>query len=112
MLLLGLEIVSILAPNIHLAFNQEVGTIACNGGGSITANNRASASDPAWYVFDTSTITAASGWTTTAAYYLGRPWGVYSRVIFQKCNLGRVINAKRWTTLAVGATPYVSYRSI
>ncbi|CZR68517.1 related to pectinesterase precursor [Phialocephala subalpina] len=87
-------------------------TIACNGGGSITANNRASASDPAWYVFDTSTITAASGWTTTGANYLGRPWGLYSRVIFQKCSLSNVINAQGWTTLAVGATPtYEEYEN-
>lgn len=105
MLLLGLEIVSELARNSHLSSNQVVGTIACNGGGSITANNRASASDSAWYVFDTSTITAASGWTTTGANYLGRPWGLYSRVIFQKCKLGNVVNAKGWTTLAAGATP-------
>ncbi|KAE9364128.1 carbohydrate esterase family 8 protein [Stipitochalara longipes BDJ] len=80
-------------------------TIACNGGGSITANNRASSTDPAWYVFDTSTITAASGWTTTGANYLGRPWGVDARVIFQKCKLSNVVNAQGWTTLAAGATP-------
>lgn len=104
-LLLGLEIVSNLALNPHMCSNRDVGTIACNGGGSITANNRASASDPAWYVFDTSTITAAPGWTTTGANYLGRPWGIEARVIFQKCSLSNVINAQGWTTLAAGATP-------
>ncbi|PMD44821.1 carbohydrate esterase family 8 protein [Hyaloscypha variabilis F] len=80
-------------------------TIACNGGGSITANNRASTTDTAWYVFDSSTITAASGWTTTGANYLGRPWGVDARVIYQKCSISDVINSQGWTTLAADATP-------
>ena len=89
----------------HQSFNKDSGTIACSGGGSITANNRASTTDPAWYVFDSSTITAAPGWTTTGANYLGRPWGIDSRVIFQKCSLSNVVNPAGWTTLAAGATP-------
>lgn len=82
---------------------KDSGTIACNGGGSITANNRESTT--AWYVFDTSTITAAPGWTTTGENYLGRPWGVDARVIYQYCSLSDVINAAGWTTLAADATP-------
>jgi pectinesterase len=85
--------------------SHALGTIACNGGGSITANSRESTTDPAWYVFDSSSIIAAPGWTTTQANYLGRPWRVDARVIFQKCSLSNVINPKGWTTLAADATP-------
>lgn len=80
-------------------------TISVNGGGSITANNRASATDTAWYVFDSSNILAADGYTTTGSVYLGRPWGLFSRVMYQRCTLSNIINAQGWTTMTSGATP-------
>ena len=30
------------------------------------------------------------------AYYLGRPWRNYSRVVFQQCSLSEVINSGGW----------------
>lgn len=37
--------------------------------------------------------------------YLGRPWRVLARVVFQNSKLGAVVNPKGWTTMAEGATP-------
>ncbi|KAF1962673.1 carbohydrate esterase family 8 protein [Byssothecium circinans] len=80
-------------------------TIASNGGGAITASSREDAGDPAWYVFDHSTITAASGASVAGKVYLGRPWRVLARVIYQNSALTKVVNAAGWTTMAEGATP-------
>lgn len=80
-------------------------TIACSGGGAITANSRMSTTDPAWYVFDTSTITSTPSWTTTQANYLGRPWFVDARVTYQRCTLSAVINPIGWSQLAANPTP-------
>ncbi|KAH8736581.1 carbohydrate esterase family 8 protein [Ilyonectria robusta] len=80
-------------------------TLASNGGGAITANSRETSSDLTWYVIDSSTITAASGKSLTGAVYLGRPWRVLARVIFQRSTLTDVVNANGWTTLATDATP-------
>jgi pectinesterase len=80
-------------------------TIASNGGGAITATSRETSSDPAWYVFDRSVITAAPGASLNGATYLGRPWRVLSRVMYQNSVLTNVVNAKGWTELADGATP-------
>ncbi|PQE06233.1 pectinesterase family protein [Rutstroemia sp. NJR-2017a BBW] len=82
-------------------------TIASNGGGAITASSRTTASETGWFVIDSSTITTASSATTslTAKVYLGRPWRVLARVIFQNSVLTEIINPAGWTTLAEGATP-------
>ncbi|KAF1999966.1 carbohydrate esterase family 8 protein [Amniculicola lignicola CBS 123094] len=80
-------------------------TIASNGGGAITASSRENSTDPAWYVFDHSTVTTASGVSLSSSVYLGRPWRVLARVIYQNCVLGGIINAAGWTTMAEGATP-------
>lgn len=37
--------------------------------------------------------------------YLGRPWRVLARVVFQNSELSDVVNAAGWTTMAEGATP-------
>ncbi|THV54479.1 hypothetical protein BGAL_0026g00340 [Botrytis galanthina] len=80
-------------------------TIASNGGGAITANSRTLATDSAWYVIDSSTITQADGFSLTGKVYLGRPWRALARVIFQNSVLTDVVNAAGWTTLAADATP-------
>lgn len=80
-------------------------TIASNGGGSITANSRSTSTDATWYVFDHSNIEAASGYTAIGQVYLGRPWRVLARVIYQNSALSNIINAQGWTTLAADATP-------
>ncbi|KAL1637561.1 hypothetical protein SLS56_000699 [Neofusicoccum ribis] len=81
-------------------------TIASSGGGAITANSRESTDDTSWYVIDSSTVTSASGVSgLSEKVYLGRPWRVLARVVFQNSKLGAVVNPKGWTTMAEGATP-------
>lgn len=42
-------------------------------------------------------MAAASGNSVSnGAYYLGRPWGEYARVVFQKTSLSAVINGAGW----------------
>ncbi|KAF2035303.1 pectin methylesterase [Setomelanomma holmii] len=66
--------------------------------GYITANGRDSSSNPSYYVINKSTISAASGNTVTkGAYYLGRPWRNYARVVFQSTSMSNVINAAGWS---------------
>ncbi|KAJ5612284.1 pectinesterase A [Penicillium lagena] len=79
--------------------------IVSNGAGAITANSRETTSDTAWYCIDSSTVNAASGTSLEGEVYLGRPWRVLARVIYQNSELGSLINAKGWTTMAEGATP-------
>ncbi|KAJ7746007.1 pectin methyl esterase [Mycena metata] len=64
-------------------------TIASNGGGAITANSRNSATDPTYYVIDSSTITSG----TTASLNSVLP---------------NLINPIGYTTLAANATPIFS----
>ncbi|KAJ8070146.1 hypothetical protein OCU04_000538 [Sclerotinia nivalis] len=80
-------------------------TIASNGGGAITANSRTLSTDSGWYVIDSCTITQADGYSLTGKVYLGRPWRVLARVIFQNSVLTAVVNVAGWTTLAADATP-------
>ncbi|KAF2174495.1 carbohydrate esterase family 8 protein [Zopfia rhizophila CBS 207.26] len=80
-------------------------TIASSRGGYITASSRTYATDTAWYVFDHSTITAASGVSVKGAVFLGRPWRVLARVIYQYSTLTDIVHPEGWTTMAEGATP-------
>ncbi|EJT70648.1 pectinesterase [Gaeumannomyces tritici R3-111a-1] len=65
--------------------------------GYITANGRDSASNPSYYVFNSCNIQAASGNNVPAgAYYLGRPWRAYARVVFQYTSMTNVINSAGW----------------
>ena len=66
--------------------------------GYCTANGRDSDSNPSYYVFNKCTIAAASGNTVkSGAYYLGRPWRDYARVIFQYTEMSDVINSAGWS---------------
>ncbi|KAL4861133.1 pectin lyase fold/virulence factor [Aspergillus spectabilis] len=58
-------------------------TIASNGGGYLTASSRSTTADGIWYVFDHSTIRAAAGKDLAGKVFLGRPWRVLVRVIYQ-----------------------------
>lgn len=82
-------------------------TIASKGGGAITANSRETSDDATWYVFNDCTVQAADDAAEDLAgeVYLGRPWRVLARVIFQYSSLSDVINAAGWTTMADDATP-------
>jgi pectinesterase len=86
--------------------------IISNGAGYITANSREESTDTAWYAFDNSNIKAASGVSLDGEVYLGRPWRVLARVIYQNSNLGSLVNAAGWTTMADNATPlYYEYNN-
>ncbi|KAL5362991.1 pectinesterase A [Aspergillus floccosus] len=79
--------------------------IVSNGPGAITAMSRETTDDTAWYAFDHCTVAGKSGFDLTEDVYLGRPWRVLARVIYQNSELGDIINPKGWTTMAAGATP-------
>ncbi|CAM1505819.1 Fc.00g114560.m01.CDS01 [Cosmosporella sp. VM-42] len=64
--------------------------------GYITANGRESDSE-SYYVFNSCSIAAASGQSVpSGAYYLGRPWREYARVVFQYTSMSAVINSAGW----------------
>ncbi|KAF9891355.1 hypothetical protein FE257_004211 [Aspergillus nanangensis] len=75
------------------------------GAGYITAMSRETDDDPSWYAFDHCTIQGGEGLDLSEAVYLGRPWRVFARVIYQNCELSDIINPKGWTEMADNATP-------
>ncbi|KAK0388547.1 hypothetical protein NLU13_4790 [Sarocladium strictum] len=65
--------------------------------GYVTANGRDSDGNPSYYVFDHSRISAANGNSVpSGAYYLGRPWRSYSRVVFQRTDMTSVVHPAGW----------------
>ncbi|KAL2165582.1 hypothetical protein VTG60DRAFT_4275 [Thermothelomyces hinnuleus] len=71
--------------------------------GYITANGRDSADNPSYYVIHNSAVSARSGDSVPdGAYYLGRPWRNYARVVFQKTSLSGVVNAAGWSVWNTG----------
>ena len=63
----------------------------------IIANGRDSESNVSFYVFNSSSIAAASGHNVAnGAYYLGRPWRDHARVVFQHTSMSSVINSAGW----------------
>lgn len=85
-------------------------TIAASaGGGCITANGRASSTDPSIYVFNKCTITTSSGSSAgTGTVYLGRPWTEYARVAIQESSLSSVIQSAGWSVWST-STPNTDY---
>lgn len=64
--------------------------------GTITASGRSS-NDGGYYVINNSDIAAAPGQAVSdGAFYLGRPWGDYARVMIQNTEMSSVINAAGW----------------
>ena len=64
--------------------------IEATSGGFITASGRTS-NDPGWYVIDHSSVTGPG------QVSLGRPWGMYARVVFQYTNLNENVLAPGWS---------------
>lgn len=61
------------------------------------ASGRDSATGTNYYVFNSCTIAAAAGQSVNnGAFYLGRPWREYARVVFQRTSMSSVINAAGW----------------
>ncbi|KAJ5560209.1 pectinesterase A [Penicillium frequentans] len=84
--------------------------IISNGPGAITASSREESTDTSWYAIDSCNVRAASGLDLDGEVYLGRPWRVLARVIYQNSDLSSLISAAGWTTMADGATPlYYEY---
>ena len=73
-----------------------------SGRGWITASGR-STDDAGWYVINRSRVAAAPGNVVPeGAYYLGRPWRTFARVVFQRSTLSKVINPAGWAVWNVG----------
>ncbi|KAF3760479.1 family 8 carbohydrate esterase [Cryphonectria parasitica EP155] len=65
--------------------------------GYVTANGRTSSTGTSYYVFNECDIAAADGESVASgAYYLGRPWSEYARVVFQDTTMSDVINSAGW----------------
>ncbi|KAJ4401385.1 hypothetical protein N0V91_007934 [Didymella pomorum] len=64
------------------------------GSGYITANGRDAANNTSIYVFNQARIRGTSGANST---YLGRPWRQWSRVIFQRSDIGDVMRPEGWS---------------
>ncbi|KAK1832417.1 pectinesterase [Podospora conica] len=65
--------------------------------GYITASGRESASTSNFFVINNSNVSAAPGQRVAkGSYYLGRPWGEYAQVVFQRTYLSDVINGAGW----------------
>lgn len=71
--------------------NTEFYNVNSNGG-TVTAQNRSSASETTGYVLINDTIDGALANST----YLGRPWGPYARVIVRDSTIGSDIKAAGW----------------
>jgi pectinesterase len=80
--------------------------------GYITANGRDSSTNPSYYVINNSTVAAKANTTVpSGAYYLGRPWRNYARVVFQNTSMTDVINSAGWKNWNTGddRTDHVSF---
>ncbi|KAH7116345.1 family 8 carbohydrate esterase [Dactylonectria macrodidyma] len=65
--------------------------------GYITADGPTTAG-ASYYVFNDCDIAASDGQSVTAgAYYLGRPWREYAKVVFQNTSMSSVINSAGWS---------------
>ncbi|EHK96683.1 putative pectinesterase A [Glarea lozoyensis 74030] len=83
----------------------EASTIAAKKASAITAMSRTQATETTWYVFEKCSIVAAKGFSLKQSVFLGRPWRVLARVIYQNSVLSDIIAPKGWTTMAENATP-------
>lgn len=61
--------------------------------------------DPSWYAFNNCNIAGKSGTDLSEQVYLGRPWRVLARVIYQNSQLSDIIHPEGWTEMEEGATP-------
>ncbi|PVH68082.1 carbohydrate esterase family 8 protein [Cadophora sp. DSE1049] len=84
-------------------------TLASIGGGSITAQNRASTSETTSYVIDHSTVCRFSQLQGISRTFLSGIWQITAASGYDltgdHCNLTDIVNSKGWTTMAAGAVP-------
>ncbi|ETL99451.1 hypothetical protein L917_03711 [Phytophthora nicotianae] len=78
------------------------------GKGWITANGNQNSSNLSEYVFNRARIFGKSGNGST---YLGRPWYLYARVVWQNSELSDVVNPAGWATWdSVTSTANVTFK--
>ncbi|KAK5138425.1 hypothetical protein LTR08_000011 [Meristemomyces frigidus] len=67
--------------------------------GCITASGRNATNDTSFYVISQSTVAGINATVDAQAglNYLGRPWGIFARVVFQYTYLSEVINPAGWS---------------
>jgi pectinesterase len=73
----------------------ENSTLFGKSGGYFTAQGREAASETTGYVFTNATITGSAAANT---FFLGRPWGPYSRTVFIDSKMGSLVKAAGWST--------------
>ena len=81
-----------------LAWLEEI-DIRTIAAGCVTASGRNGSDNPSWYVIHNSTLAGIdeSIESQTGLNYLGRPWGVFARVVFQYTYLSDVVAAAGWS---------------
>ncbi|KAJ6261587.1 Pectinesterase [Drechslerella dactyloides] len=83
-------------------------TIAISGNGYITASGRNSDTNPNYYVINASTVQAKSG-VSGVLTYLGRPWRLYARTVFQNTYMTSVVRPAGWSAWGTNPTDNVYY---
>jgi pectinesterase len=74
--------------------------------GYITANGRETNDNAgSYYVFNSCDIAGTSGSVPAGAYYLGRPWREFSRVVFQRTSMSNVVNQAGWRDWSSNGAP-------
>ncbi|KAF5558727.1 pectinesterase precursor [Fusarium phyllophilum] len=82
-----------------------IATITSNGPGYITTSSRTESTDTSRYIIDHSTITSTGTRDLTNKVYLGRPWRVHARVMYQYSTLTNLVRPEGYSPMAEGATP-------
>lgn len=73
----------------------ENATLFGKSNGYFTAQGREAAAESSGYVFKNATVTGSAAVNT---FYLGRPWGEYSRTVFLDSKMGPQVRAAGWST--------------
>ncbi|KAF5989133.1 pectinesterase precursor [Fusarium coicis] len=75
-------------------------TIASNGPGCITASSRTEPIDTSRYIINHSTITSTGTQDLTNKVYLGRPWRLNARVMYQYSTLTNIVRPEGYSPRA------------
>uniref|UniRef100_A0AAV1TAJ9 Pectinesterase n=1 Tax=Peronospora matthiolae TaxID=2874970 RepID=A0AAV1TAJ9_9STRA len=82
--------------------------IDCIGKGYITANGRSTEDSDSFYVFNRANVYSSNS-SLIGKTFLGRPWRLFSRVVFQNSWLGQVVNATGWAKWQENSTDNVYF---
>lgn len=90
----------------------ENATLYGKSSGYFTAQGREAAAETSGYVFKNATVTGSAA---ANSFYLGRPWGEYSRTVFIDSKLGPQVRAAGWSTWSANyhlTSYYAEYNSM